>query len=261
MLCAGQRTRLAVELREGNPIDLPALPCHARRMWRAFSLTLDQLGDRAILKVLAKSLLITLAASGLIGWGLFNTLNSFAQDAAARWGFGEDGGWVAGLLTGLTVFFGLIVIFRAIAIGVLNFFADEVVAAVEAKHYPLARQNARRVTIATSVKMALFSVARVLIVNMLLLPAYLFFFVIFGLGGVLFLAINALLFGRDLGEMVAVRHVEPAALKAWLRNSRVDRALLGSAVTGLFMIPVFNIIVPLIGAAMATHLFHGKGGK
>ncbi len=230
-------------------------------MWRAFSLSIDQLGDRAILKVLAKSLAITLLLSGLIGWALFKTLNSFGHDAAQRWGLGSDAGWVAELLSGLTVLFSLIVIFRAIAIAVLNFFADEVVAAVEAKHYPLARARARRVSIATSMKLAALSVLRVVGLNLLLLPAYLFFFIILGLGGILFLAVNALLFGRDLGEMVAVRHHEPAELKAWLRNSRVDRALLGVTVSGLFLIPVFNIIVPLIGAAMATHLFHGKDGK
>jgi len=31
---------------------------------------------------------------------------------------------------------------------------------------------------------------------------------------------------------------------------------MGAIVTGIFMIPIINLIAPIVGAGMATHLFH-----
>jgi CysZ protein len=43
-----------------------------------------------------------------------------------------------------------------------------------------------------------------------------------------------------------------------MRMTRGRRAVLGGVVTGLLMLPLINLFAPLIGAAMATHLFHMK---
>ena len=227
-------------------------------MWRAFTLSVDQLGDQAILKILAKSLFITLIMSGVIGWGLYAAVFPHL-DAALRWAGLEPGeGWIADALAFILVALALVLVFRALAIAVLNFFGDEVVAAVERRHYPTALVTARPVSVALSLRQALFSVLRVVGFNLLFLPAYIFLLVV-GIGPILFILVNALLFGRDLGEMVAIRHMRGPDLKTWLGQSRFDRGLLGLAVTLLFMVPVVNILVPLLGAAMATHMFHGKG--
>ena len=39
------------------------------------------------------------------------------------------------------------------------------------------------------------------------------------------------------------------------------RALLGAASTALFLVPVVNLLAPVLGAAMATHLFHRRLSK
>ena len=102
--------------------------------------------------------------------------------------------------------------------------------------------------------MGLRSAGRALFFNLLAAPLYLLLLVT-GVGTVaLFAGVNALLLGRDLGEMVAVRHL--ADIKPWLARTRIQRAFLGLAVTILFMIPFANLLAPILGAAMATHLFH-----
>ena len=73
----------------------------------------------------------------------------------------------------------------------------------------------------------------------------------------LFFAVNAWLLGRDLGDMVASRHLAPAAMRTWRTATGGRRFLLGLAGTGLFVVPGVNILAAVIGAAMATHLFHG----
>ena len=222
---------------------------------RALSLSLAQIGDRAIIGIFAKSMLITLLLFVL----LFGSVVSGAQMAAARWGLvAESDSWIVGLALALAGFLVAGALFRGLAVPVLGFFGDEVVAAIEAKHYPGEAVTARSAGMGVSARLALMSLARFLLFNLLALPAYLLLFVT-GIGAIiLFIAVNAVLLGRDMGEMVAVRHLEGPALKQWLVNSRVERAILGVIVSGLFMIPFANLFAPVLGAAAATHLFHGR---
>ena len=69
---------------------------------------------------------------------------------------------------------------------------------------------------------------------------------------------NAIALGRDLGEMVAIRHLDGEALKRWLGYSRIKRLLLGLGATALFTVPFVNLLAPVLGAAVATHLFHSE---
>lgn len=221
-------------------------------MLRAFSLTLAQIGDPAILRVIAKSLALTLMIFAALGIAaIFAT-----RSVVAAYGWGDDAGFAAAAAAGVAVIVSAWLLFRAVAIPVIGLFADDVVAAIEARHYPAAAQIARPATAALSVKLAFASFARLILLNLLAVPLYgLLLFTAIG-PLILFLAINALLLGRDLGEMVAVRHLDTAAVKSWLRVTRGERAFMGAVVTGVFMIPIINLIAPIVGAGMATHLFH-----
>jgi CysZ protein len=109
--------------------------------------------------------------------------------------------------------------------------------------------------------LGLASLLRVLLVNLLALPVYIFF--IFTAIGplILFMAVNAILLGRDLAEMVAIRHLPLSEARVWLRGNRLQYGLLGLIVTGLFLIPFINLVAPIIGAGAATHLFHRRRGS
>lgn len=218
-------------------------------MFTALALSLAQLGDRAILSVLRKSLLLTLAVfillGGAIWWGVNRLLDG--------WTYNGSLAAAAALIVSVLA---LWLTFRAVAIAIVGLYADTIVAAVESRHYPRALATARDVPMAQSVRMGLGSAARFVGVNLLLLPAYLALMVT-GIGtAALFLAVNAWLLGRDLGDMVAVRHLSPAELPHWRLRTMARRFLLGLAVTGLFLVPVLNILAPVLGAAMATHYYH-----
>jgi uncharacterized protein involved in cysteine biosynthesis len=225
-------------------------------MLRAFSLALAQLGDPRVRRVLVKAVLLTLllfgAAAALTGWLLVGSNPCGWGPLDRQCTIGSGGGLLAGLLVATL---GLWLLFPAVAIGVMGFFSDEVVEAVEARHYPAAAAQARRQTTLEGLSMGLQSAGRLLFWNVLALPFYVLLLVT-GIGPfILFFAINAVALGRDLGEMVAVRRHRGAELKAWLAATRGRRALLGLVVTWLFMIPFANLLAPVIGAAMATHLF------
>lgn len=227
---------------------------------RALSLTVGQLGDRRIIAVFAKSMLITLLLCAALGLALARG----AQLLFNRWVDaslldGTSHGVAGGVIGALTLLLVLVLGFRLVAIPVLSFFGDEVVAAVEARHYPERAGAARRVGFGVAARLGLLSAGRFLLVNLLALPIYLFLLITAVGPLILFMAINAVLLGRDLAEMVAVRHLDSGDRRQWLRNHRFDFLLLGLIVTGLFLIPFVNLAAPVIGAGAAAHLFHRSG--
>lgn len=231
-------------------IDPAPPPRHPAPVLRAFKLSIGQLGDSAILAVLAKSLATTLLLFALVG-GLY----WYAVDAwlnVVRSGFTAVIAIAAAIATAC-------LFFRIVAIAVIGIFADDVVEAVERRHYPEMLAKARPIGIARSAAMGLGGASRALLVNALLLPVYLLALVAGVVGApLIFLAANAWLLGRDLGDMVAVRHLASAELPRWRRGTSASRFALGGVGTGLFLVPVIGLLAPIIAAAMATHMFHDE---
>jgi CysZ protein len=218
-------------------------------MLAAFLLALGQLTDPRVLRILAKSLAVTLALLALLGWAGWWALRLVLERAGA----GELGQLLA---AGGAVLLGWL-LWRILAIAVMQFFADEVVEAVEAKHYPAALANARKLPWREELAHGLKGAGRALGYNLLALPVALVLLVT-GIGPALvFWLVNAMLLGRELTGMVWVRHRHAASIEAPL--SGLERLLLGGLVTVWLTVPVANLLAPLAGAAMAAHLVHRKG--
>jgi uncharacterized protein involved in cysteine biosynthesis len=218
-------------------------------MFHALLLSLAQLGDPAIRRVLAKSLGVTLAIFAVLGaatwWGL--------DAALANWRYH---GTLAGAAASVATLLALWLLFRAVAVLVVGVLADDVVAAVERRHYPAALASACAVPLHRSMRMGLGSAARFLLVNLVMTPVY-FALLVTGVGtAAAFFVVNAWLLGRDLSDMVASRHLSRTAMRDWRTTNGARRFVLGLAGTGLFVVPVVNLLAPVLGAAMATHLFH-----
>lgn len=226
-------------------------------MIRVLTLALGDLVQPRILGLLIRSLVVTLllfaAIGAVLGWALhcvdpcgwLSEDNSCPLDASAS-------GLGASLLTAIMLW----LLFPAVALGVISAYMDRIVAAVEAVHYPAALERARPLGLVAAASLGLRSSARVLLYNLIALPLYIALLVT-GAGTVLlFVAVNGVAIGRDLGEMVAVRHGDRASRRAWLRATRGERALIGVIATCVFLVPIVNLLAPVLGAAMATHLFH-----
>ena len=174
-------------------------------------LALGQLADGRVIRILLKSLAVTLVLFALVAWGGW-----YGLDALLDW-LGLDEGLVAGggtlrqLASLVLTLLGLWLAWRIVAMAVINFFADEVVVAVEARHYPQA-------------------------------------------AALLFWLVNAALVGRELQDMVWLRHRRDANDPAPV--GRGERFLLGGAVAALLAVPLVNLLAPILGAAAATHLIH-----
>jgi uncharacterized protein involved in cysteine biosynthesis len=227
-------------------------------MIESLFLSVAQLGDRVFLRVLAKSMAVTLLLLAVVGVGLAWGARWVTTDLFV---LGDDAGTLAAIAAVIAAVGLAWLLFRIVAIAVIGLFADEVVEAVEAKHYPAALATARPVPLGRSLGMSGKSVLRALAVNAFFLPLYLLLLAT-GIGtAAVFFVVNGWLLGRDLSDMVAARHLPPAAMPAERSASGGRRFLLGLMGTGLLMIPFVNFVAPLVGAAMATHAFHRRRSK
>ena len=220
-------------------------------MLTAFLLALGQLGDPRILRVLFKSMGITLAVFAVLGLGAWFALGS----ALATYGVADSG--LQGLLAVLAMLIGGWLLFRLVALAVLEQFADQVVEAVEAKHYPGALSAARPLGWSGQARVGLAALGRNVLYKVLALPvAIVLSFTVIG-APLVFAAVNAVTLGRELSDMAALRH--RASDGSVPRPGGAKRFVLGAIVVALLTIPFVNLVAPIIGAAMATHLVHRKG--
>lgn len=223
-------------------------------MINALLLSIGQLSDRRIISLLLKVFLISLLLLAIFGVGAYFLLAWLFSLTAL-----DDGGFAAAatavIITALTAIF----LFRVIAIFVLNIFSDDVVDAVEAHHYPDRAEHAKPPGYALGLKMGLASVGRAIGYNLLASPIYIML-LITGVGApIAFFAVNAILIGRDLQDMVAARHVgDPGQMDAAWRINKATRFGLGLTTALLLAVPIVNFVAPVLAAAMATHLVHMK---
>ena len=218
-------------------------------VFKALAKAFGQLADGAVMRVLAKSVAVTLLVFAVLGVGLY-----FALVWAGTSITGSSSGFAEAAAAALIALIAAWLLFRVVALAVLQFFADEIVAAVEAKHYPQAAQQARPLPFRRDFANSIRGVGRTLGANLLALPVAIVLFIT-GVGPVLvFLAVNAWLLGRELTDMAWLRHCgeDPKGNPV----ARGERILLGGAVAAILMVPFASLFAPILGAAAGTHLTH-----
>ncbi|MBX7501305.1 EI24 domain-containing protein [Qipengyuania sp. YG27] len=216
---------------------------------RALALALRQLGDPRILKVLGKTALVTLALFASLGGILLAGLYRYLVSAGIAFS-AELSGLLAIVITVLAGWF----FFRVVAMFVLQFFVEDVVRTVEAKHYPETAHSLREIPLGEEVAHASRSLLRTVLANAAALPVA-GVLLATGVGApAVFWAVNAFLIGRELRDMVWLRHRADPAERAPISGG--TRLLLGGTVVALLAIPFLNLLAPIVGAASATHLVH-----
>ncbi|WP_373490818.1 EI24 domain-containing protein [Parasphingorhabdus sp.] len=226
-------------------------------MIQAFTRSLAQLTDPTILAILLKVVLLTILLFILGGVAAY-----FGLVWLFAWLGWTDGGFAAAAAAAIIAILTGVLLFRIAAIFVLNIFSDDIVDAVERRYYPERAEAAKPPGYAIGVKMGLASAGRAIGYNLLASPLYVLLLVT-GIGvPIAFFAVNAILLGRDLQDMVAARHVtDYRNLSVEWRLPKIQRFLLGLIAALLLAVPFVNFLAPVLGAAMATHLLHGKKEK
>lgn len=220
----------------------------------AFFKALAQMPDRRFVAVLLGGIGLALALlAGLhvaVVWGLDWLLpDSFTLPL-----IGEIR-WVDNALSwaSLVLMFGLsIVLMVPVASMFTGLFLEVVADAVEAKHYP-DLPPATPVPFATALRDSVGFLAVIIGVNAVALILYL----ISGpFAPLLFWVVNGYLLGREYFQLSALRHLGPDGARAARRRHGLTIFAAGVLMAIPLTVPVLNLVVPVLGAATFTHLFH-----
>jgi uncharacterized protein involved in cysteine biosynthesis len=219
-------------------------------MIQALMLSFQSLSDRRVAAVLVKIIFLTIVSIVILGIGLW-----FALQRVFGWLNVNDGGFWSGLLSGAMIILFSILLFRVVAVAMTWVFADDIIDAVEDRHYPRQAALGKRPSLGAGLQMAVRSIVRVLGYNLLALPLYLLL-LFTGVGtAIAFLLINALLLGRDLEDMLIARHGAKGAM------NKLPRLMLGLIGTVGMLVPLVNFLVPILATATAVHLVHSGNSK
>lgn len=224
-----------------------------------FLRAIGQIFDPRFRRVLLIGLGLTIALLIAVYAAFLWAVQSFAPDTITIPFVGPIGGletllgWGSALLvTGLSIF--LMVPVAAMFTG---FFLEDVVQAVEDRHYPGLPAVQRPKFIDAMIDSFNFF-ALLVAVNILALFLYAFAGPFIPL---LFWGINGLLLGREYFTLVAQRRLGRAGAKALRRRHGAQIWLAGSLMAAPLSIPLINLFIPVLGAATFTHMFQRLNTK
>jgi CysZ protein len=224
-----------------------------------FAKALGQLTDPRFRKVLLMGLGLTIAllagATVLFGW----VVGLFVPDVVTLPFFGEVT-WLDSVASWATVLLMLVlsvVLMVPVAAAFTGIFLDDVAEAVEERHYPgLAPVGS--IPLMDTLRDSVSLIAVTIGVN---LVALILFFFVGPLAPVLFWAVNGYLLGREFFQMAAMRREGREGATA-LRSRHAGQIwLAGTLMAVPLSVPLVNLLMPVIGAATFTHMYHRLAGR
>lgn len=166
----------------------------------------------------------------------------------APWGWGNGIIEVVGGLGMAVLAFFMIPPVTALFAGL---YLDRIAGLVERKHYPLdppGRELPTTKAILLGVQFGLL----VLVVNLAVLPMLLF-----GIGALVLLLVNAYLLSREYFEMAAMRHMPVEEARELRRRNSPHILAAGFIPAALALVPFVNLTVPLFATSYFVHIFKG----
>lgn len=221
---------------------------------QSFSLAVGQLSDarfrRVFLIGIGLSLALLIGATAGFSWFI-------------EWVTPEDAwlpvlgevSWLGDLLSWGAVFllaFLSIFLMVPVASAITSMFLDDVADAVEGEHYP-ALPPASRASFGDALRDTVNFLGVLIGANLLAILLY----VIFAPAAIfIFWGLNGFLLGREYYTMAAIRRVGRKRAKELRRENFGTIWMAGILMAMPLSIPLLNLLIPILGAATFTHLYH-----
>jgi CysZ protein len=223
-----------------------------------FLRALGQIGDPRFRGVLWRGLALTLALLAAITAAfLWVVLDLTPTSLTLPWiGTLHHLGAVVSFAS-LFAMFGLSVFLMVpVASAFTGFFLDDVAQAVEDRYFPaLPVPKPQPLS-----ELALDSVGFFAVLIVVNVVSVLLYFFAGPFIPILFWAINGFLLGREYFQMVAMRRLGRDGARAMRRRYPLQIWLAGVLMAAPLSIPLVNLVVPILGAATFTHLYHRLAG-
>ncbi|TCL08845.1 uncharacterized protein involved in cysteine biosynthesis [Shimia isoporae] len=220
----------------------------------SFFAALGQVGDPRFRRVLFKGIGLTFALLVAAYAGFLILLNWLG---AAMWVQELLGNisWVGDLFTWTSFFLMValsVFLMVPVASAITSMFLDEVAEAVEERHYPHI-PKVPPVPFAEGLKDTVNFLGVLIFANIVALIVYALFppFALF-----IFWGMNGFLLGREYFTLAAMRHLGRDGAKQLRKKHGGTIWLAGTLMAMPLSIPLINLVIPILGAATFTHLYH-----
>ena len=223
-------------------------------IFEAFFKAIGQIGDPRFRSVLFRGIGLTIAL--LVGAyaGLLWLIENLTNEPIVLPG-GTEITWLGDLLGWGSLFLMLFVsvfLMIPVASAITSLFLDEVARAVEDKHYPHIPAP-QPVGFWDGLRDTVNFLGVLLAANVVALVLYFFFP---PAAPFIFIAVNGLLLGREYFTLAAMRHLGRAGARDLRREHGGLVWVAGCLMAAPLMIPILNLIIPILGAATFTHIYH-----
>ena len=220
----------------------------------AFFAALGQIGDYRFRRVLILGIALTLALLIAATAGLLVLIQGLITDEVGLPLIGRVT-WFDDILSVSSILLMLVLsifLMVPVASAITSMFLDTVADAVEAVHYPRLPQ-VQSVPFGDALRDTINFLGVLIAANVLAIFLYLIFapaalFIFWGL--------NGFLLGREYYTLAAMRRVGRARAKELRRKHAGTIWLAGSLMAVPLSIPLVNLLIPILGAATFTHIFH-----
>ena len=143
-----------------------------------------------------------------------------------------------------------------VASAITSMFLDTVADAVEQRHYP-GLPPATPLPMGEAVKDTINFLGLLVAANVLALVVYLFVFWIPFAPALVFWGLNGVLLGREYFTLAAARRLGRDGARQLRKRHRGTIWLAGFFMAIPLSVPLMNLVIPILGAATFTHIFHG----
>ncbi len=223
-------------------------------IFAAFLQAVGQIGDPRFRRVLLIGGGLTLARLVAAYAGLLFLVEALTGETTDLPLVGEVT-WVGDLLSfGSLIFMVVLSAFLMIPVAsaITSMFLDEVAQAVEDRHYPHL-PPARRTPLGEAVRDTVNFLGIIIAANLLAFVAYAF---LPFASPFIFYALNGYLLGMEYYTLAAMRRLGRQGAKASRRKNVLTIWLAGILMALPLTLPLVNLLIPILGAATFTHIFH-----
>lgn len=219
---------------------------------RAFLAALGQIRDPRFRTVLAKGLLLTILFLFMFYVAVLCALLWVLPDVIALPWLGEIS--VPRQFVSLGSFLVMAVLSTFLMVPVAaaftGIFLDDVADAVEARHYSML-SPAPRIGLMDGLRESIGFLGIVLVANLVALVLY-----FTPLSPLVFFGLNGFLLGREYFRVIAVRRLGRRDAGSLFRQHLPVIWITGALMAMLLTVPLFNLLIPVLGAATFTHIYH-----
>ena len=219
-----------------------------------FLKALGQIGDRRFMKVLLAGVGLTLVLLFAFTVAFTWTVGLVVPDSFSLPWIGEIT-WIDNVLSWAVMpvmLWASVFLMVPVASAFTGLFLDQVVDAVEAEHYP-DQPAVSPLPIGEAIVESAKFLGLLVAVNIVALVLY----VIFPpFAPLIFWAVNGVLLGREYATLVAQRRLGAVGAHEFRKCNRGQIWLAGTLMAIPLTIPFVNLLIPILGVASFTHLFH-----